>query len=502
MWQKFTERARRVIFFAQEEAGLVGERHVSTEHILLGLIREPDSVSARILEELGFKLGSIRSEIERSMTRGEAKTAGQDYELTPRARRVIDLAYDEARGLGHEYIGTEHLLLGIVRDGEGIAGQVLLKLGVKLHDVRALAVRFAAKARPAPAAGAFEQPPLKLETGQQPHAATRADIEKMQPVRHGPAEGSRSAGLLAGKDLLGIDDLSRTEIEMIFQTTRVLKGHKPAAEQRELLAGKTLAMIFEKPSLRTRVSFEAGIFQLGGHGIYLAPSDISLGKRESIADAARTLDRMCDIIMARVFEHEKVVELAKYAGVPVINGLSDLEHPCQALADFYTILEKKSGLQGLKLAFIGDGNNVAHSLMLLAAKVGTNFSIGCPEGYEPSAEIVEKARAAAKETGAQISVLHDPAKAAEGADAVYTDVWASMGQEAEAAEREKAFAAFQVNSALMKHAKPDAVFLHCLPAHRGSEVTDEVIDSPQSVVFDEAENRLHVQKAIMVLAAG
>ncbi len=502
MWQRFTERARRAIFFAQEEAGRLGENHVSTEHILLGLIRETDSVSARILEELGYKLSTIRAEVERCAVRGDGKSTGQ-FQLTPRAKRVIDLAYDEARGFNHNYIGTEHLLLGLVREGEGIAGQVLQKIGVKLDDVRALALRFASKASSAAPGAAVEPPPMELEMARTRQTPYEPHIQGMQPMpTRERTEGIKKPSLMGGKDLISIDELSRTEIELIFQTTRVLKGHMPLEEQRELLAGKTLAMIFEKPSLRTRVSFETGIFQLGGHGIYLAPSDISLGKRETVADAARTLDRMCDIIMARVFEHEKVVELAKHSSVPVINGLSDLEHPCQALADFYTVLEKKGGLRGLKLAFIGDGNNVAHSLMLLAAKVGTDFAIGCPKGYEPLPEIVEKARAAAAETGAKISVVNDPAAAAEAADAVYTDVWASMGQEAEAAEREKAFAGFQVNSALMKHAKPDAIFLHCLPAHRGSEVTDEVIDSPQSVVFDEAENRLHVQKAVTVLAAG
>jgi len=305
---------------------------------------------------------------------------------------------------------------------------------------------------------------------------------------------------LEGKNLLDISSLSKVEIDEIFDVTRKLKsGEISAASQRSILHGKTLAMIFEKPSLRTRVSFETGIFQLGGHGIYLAPSDISLGKRESVADVARTVGRMTDMIMARVFEHQKVVDLGKYSGVPVINGLSDLEHPCQALADFVTILEHKGRLAGLKLAFIGDGNNVAHSLMLLAAKVGTHFAIGCPKGYEPDAGVTAQAREFARETGANIDITDDPAAAARDADVVYTDVWASMGQEAEQEERARAFAAFQVNSALMSHAKPDAIFEHCLPAHRGSEVTDEVIDSPQSVVFDEAENRLHAQKAVMAL---
>lgn len=305
---------------------------------------------------------------------------------------------------------------------------------------------------------------------------------------------------MAGGDLLDIAGLTLDGIDSIFSVCRELKtGVISPREQTQLLEGKTLAMIFEKPSLRTRVSFETGIFQLGGHGIYLQPSDISLGKRESIADVARTLSGMVDMIMARTFAHETVTELAMWADVPVINGLSDQEHPCQALADFYTIIEQKGDLKGLKLAFIGDGNNVAHSLMLLAAKVGTDFAIGCPKGYGPMPAITDAARAFAKETGASIEVMDDPFAAADGADVVYTDVWASMGQEDEAAERAKVFAGFQVNAKLMRAAKKDAIFEHCLPAHRGSEVTDEVVDSPQSVVFQEAENRLHVQKAVMAL---
>ncbi|MCL5104146.1 MAG: ornithine carbamoyltransferase [Armatimonadetes bacterium] len=311
-----------------------------------------------------------------------------------------------------------------------------------------------------------------------------------------------SAGL-SGNNLLSIADLTKAQINAIFDETRLLKdGIVWPQQQRKILEGKTVAMIFEKPSLRTRVSFETGIFQLGGHGIYLGPSDISLGKRESVADIARTLGRMADIIMARVFAHDSVMGLAKHAGIPVINGLSDLEHPCQALADLYTVLEHKGELAGLKLAFVGDGNNCAHSLMHLCAKVGMNFAIGCPKGYEPDPKVTEQAKAFAKETGATIEVFHDPVDAVRGADVVYTDVWASMGQESEAAEREKIFAPYQVNTDLMVQAKPDAIFEHCLPAHRGSEVTDEVVDSPQSVVFDEAENRLHVQKAVMVLLAG
>jgi ornithine carbamoyltransferase len=308
---------------------------------------------------------------------------------------------------------------------------------------------------------------------------------------------------LCRRNLAGIKDLSSTEIYAIFEAARRMKTFEISAEeQRELLKGKTLAMIFEKPSLRTRVSFETGIFQLGGHGIYLGPSDISIGKRESTADIARNLDRMVDVIMARVFAHDTILELGKYSRVPVINALCDMEHPCQALADFYTILEQKGDLEGLKLAFIGDGNNVAHSLMLFAAKVGTNFAIGCPAGYEPNAEIVKLSKEIASKTGTSIEICNCAKDAAKDADVIYTDVWASMGQEDEAKAREKVFSDFQVNTELMKCAKPNAIFMHCLPAHRGSEVTDEVIDSLQSVVFDEAENRLHLQKAVMVLEVG
>ena len=473
MWQRFTERARRVIFYAQEEAGQLGENYVSTEHILLGLVREDDTIAAKVLIKMGFALGKIRKEVMKNVTKGDG-ALGQDMQLTPRAKRVIDLSYDEARSLQNNYIGTEHILLGIICEGAGLAATVLQKLGVDLDTTR----RYV----------------LELQTGK--------EQEDNANVRASFTSEIHNLGL-SGKDVLEIACLSKSEIEGIFQITEKLKSKSVSPEQqRTILAGKTLAMIFEKQSLRTRVSFETGIFQLGGHGIYLQPSDISLGKRESIADVAHNLERMVDIIMARTFEHETVTELAKHAKIPVINGLSDLEHPCQALADFYTILEHKGQLQGLKLAFIGDGNNVAHSLMLLAAKVGTNFTIGCPEGYEPSADVVKQAKAFAKETGAEIVIEYDPTKAVDSADAVYTDVWASMGQESEQEERAKAFASYQVNSELMKHAKADAIFMHCLPAHRGLEVTDEVIDSPQSVVFDEAENRLHAQKAVMVLLAG
>jgi ornithine carbamoyltransferase len=270
-------------------------------------------------------------------------------------------------------------------------------------------------------------------------------------------------------------------------------------EPHQLLAGKTLGMIFSKPSTRTRVSFEVGIYQLGGIGLYFGPNDLQLKKSESIPDTAKVLSRYLDGIMIRTFEHQDVIDLAKYGTIPVINGLTDLLHPCQVLADLFTIFEKKKILKGLKLAYIGDGNNMAHSLLHGCSKVGMNISIASPKGYKPKKQIVENALLNAEYTGSKIEILDDPVRAVKNADIIYTDVWASMGQEGESDKRKKIFKNYQVNTKLVKNAKEDYLFMHCLPAHRGDEVIDEIADSPNSVIFDEAENRLHVQKAIMAL---
>ncbi len=297
------------------------------------------------------------------------------------------------------------------------------------------------------------------------------------------------------KDFISIHDLTTEEIYQIFELAKEMKSNPKKFSKS--LEGKILALIFEKPSLRTRVSFEVGIRQLGGDAIYLAPSDIQMGKRESVYDVGKTLERMVDGIMIRTFGHNIVLELARAVKIPVINGLSDLLHPCQAMADYFTMIEKKGDLKNLKVVFVGDGNNVCHSLMFGAAKLGVNFWAATPKGYEPKKEIYELAIEDAKSTGAKINIVNDPEEAVKDADVVYTDVWASMGQESEAEIRKKIFQPYQVNQKLFSLAKPDAIFMHCLPAHRGEEVTDDIIDSPNSVVFDEAENRLHVQKAIM-----
>ena len=301
------------------------------------------------------------------------------------------------------------------------------------------------------------------------------------------------------RDFLSIADHSRAELESILDDAARLKADLRAKRGDRPLLGKTLAMIFEKPSLRTRVTFETGVKQLGGASVYLAPNDIQLGARETVADIARNLSRWVDLIVARTFSHASMLELAEHATVPVINGLSDLLHPCQVMADCQTLQERKGRLDGLTVAFIGDGNNVVNSWIHAAARLGIHFRLACPEGYEPDPGVLAEGR----ETGSStIEILHDPATAADGADALYTDVWTSMGQEAESQIRRAAFAGYRVDAALLAKAKKDALVMHCLPAHRGEEITGEVVDGPQSVVLEQAENRLHAQKAVMVRLAG
>jgi ornithine carbamoyltransferase len=301
------------------------------------------------------------------------------------------------------------------------------------------------------------------------------------------------------RDLVTLRDISKQEIKSLIALARRLKADVRARKPHPWLTGRTLAMIFEKPSLRTRVTFETGMYQLGGGAIYLAPGDIQLGTRETSGDVAANLSRWVDLIVARTFSHDSVVELAQNATVPVINGLSDLYHPCQILADLMTLSEQRGGIEGLRIAFIGDGNNIVHSWLLAAAKVGFDFTLACPKGYEPDADILAETQAAAP---GRIKVTHDVAEAASNADVLYTDVWTSMGQEAEAERRRKVFAKYQINARIVAMAAPDVHVMHCLPAHRGEEITAEVLDGPRAIVLEQAENRLHIQKAILAWLAG
>ena len=303
--------------------------------------------------------------------------------------------------------------------------------------------------------------------------------------------------VLSVRNLLADTELTLDDLKLLFELSERVKA--APGEYAHVLRGKQLAMIFEKPSLRTRTTFEVGITSLGGFAVYLEHTKPRLGEREAVKDIARNLDRWVHGIVARTYLHESVLELAANASIPVINALTDLYHPCQALADYFTLREKFGDLKGIKLAFVGDGNNVCHSLMILGAKLGVSVRVATPAGYEPKPEMLETARAIAAETGSTIESFHDPIQAVEGANAVYTDVWTSMGQEFAAHLRNQVFAPYRVTRDLMEVADPGALFMHCLPAHRGQEVTDEVIDSPESIVYDQAENRLHAQKALMIL---
>jgi ornithine carbamoyltransferase len=311
-------------------------------------------------------------------------------------------------------------------------------------------------------------------------------------------EASRFLSPLAGRDCLTLAEFSPEEIRLILDEAERLKGLRKVGTPFQPLGGKTLAMIFQKPSNRTRVSFEVGMYELGGHALPLSPQEIQMGKRETPYDTGKTISRYTNAIMARVFDHEEIEELAEAADVPVINGLSDLHHPCQALADLLTIHEEFGALEGTRISYIGDSNNVAHSLALGCALTGAQLNIAHPEGHAPDPSVMELAAT----LGVPPTLTHDPREGVHNAQVVYTDVWASMGQETETEERKKKFASYQVNEELMRHAAPEAIFLHCLPAHRGEEVTAGVIDGPRSRVFDQAENRLHAQKTLLYLLLG
>ena len=297
------------------------------------------------------------------------------------------------------------------------------------------------------------------------------------------------------KDFIHIADLSSDEIFSILDKAKWIKSKFKANEDYRPFKGKTLAMIFAKPSARTRVSFETGFYRLGGHALYLGPNDIGIGKRESTADIGRVLSRFNDMIMARLFNHQDIVDLAKFSSAPVINGLTDFNHPCQIMADIFTVLEHRKNLDNLKITYIGDGNNIVHSWLMLAMRIPFHFSVACPEGFEPDQELVQKVQSQGLST---VEILHDPYEAVKDSDVVYTDVWASMGQKEEAEERRKLFSKFQVNDQLMESTGKNTYFMHCLPAERGVEVTDSVCDASYSIIFDQAENRMHAQNAIML----
>lgn len=471
-WDHLSYRARAAVEAALALAAERGGTLVTPEHLLAGVVADTESAFARLLARARIPIADLQADAKAALPRkGNPREVDRQMELRAATKTVIDQAELSARMAGDGTVGTIHLVVGLLSNEESKAAEILRGHGLDLARLRELA----AEMRTSGVA------PMDLA------ALSGLTIKQLL---------SRSS--LRGCNLLRISDLTPGDVAVVFAVTKKLKD-MPPADAAGILRGKNLAMVFQKPSLRTRVTFDIGMNHLGGHAIHLGPDEIGVGERETPKDVARNLAEWVDGIVTRTFTHEMAEEIAENCDIPVINGLSDLEHPCQALADFYTLLEFKGDLPGLTLAYIGDGNNVCRSLMELAARTGVHMRVASPPGYEPDEAFTGEMSKLAGESGADVFVTNDPVEAVKDADAVYTDVWASMGQEAEAAERQQRFQGFQLNLELLKGAKPDAVVLHCQPAHRGEEISSEAMDSPNSVIFPQAGNRLHVQKALLAL---
>ena len=470
---QFTRNGRKAMLWAQVEAMRRGDLYVEPEHLLLGLLHGEDTGALRLLDRLGLAGFQVREAASLTLGPESAGTRVETSQLSPSAKKAVEQARRETEATGDDYVGTEHLMLAILRGfSDGIEARPGLKekltvMGM-VYERAAIAIKSVTPELPA--------------LNEEPSPVTApAPVLRPRP------------GYLRGRDLISVSDLADDEIRALFELTREFKmGRTP-----DVGRGKTLALLFEKPSLRTRVTMTVAMNRLGGNVVYLGPEEVGMGKREAPGDIAKGLSRWVDAVAIRTFADATLREFADAASIPVINALTDREHPCQALADFYTILETRSETAGMKLVFVGDGNNVAQSLMLLAPRLGTHFVLACPKGYEPDADVLAEAQELAKRYGTNFEISHDPLLAADDADIIYTDAWTSMGQEAEAEKRRADFAGFAVNAELMREAKEDALVLHCLPAHRGEEITDDVMDGPFSGIFDQAENRLHVQQALL-----
>lgn len=529
MWQRMTQRANQVLAFAEEEAARLGGTRVEPEHLLLGLAREQDSTAMRVLERLGLHLESLAEEVEARLPHGH-EGIGEKIEVTPATKAVLNTAYDEARRLRDSFIGTEHLLLGLIRQHDSLAARVLAGQGAELERTRnEVAATHNRDEESQELSASLREQMRKLVAFRQdetnrsgdgaptedPWSYTQALLALSRRVADERSSRSAEANAVLAVDLAraacrglgdlqGIADLSREQAWALLALGRVFKEtlHISKTAHREILAGKTLAMVFERPALRTRVTFETGMFQLGGHALAMAQSDSVAGRPEMSADLARSLELWVDGILARAFLHPSIAELAQFSRVPVINGLSDQEHPCEGLAAFQTIWERRGAIEGQKVVFIGNKRHVAQSLLLLGAKLGAHMVLATPEGWAPEAAVLAAARADAEAVGGSVIVTADAQAACRDADVIYTDAWADVahGEDPEAAEAR--LQGLQVNEALAALAKPDYLFMHCLPARRGVEVTPEVIDGPNSVVFHQAENRLHAQKAVLAVLLG
>lgn len=478
-WDHMSYRARSAVEAAMTASATRGDTLVTPEHLLLGILHDDESAAARALAQFDVSVVALRTKLNAILPRsGDPRPVDREMELRNTTAEAIAQGEMAARDSGDGQITTLRLLLGILSRHENPGAAMLMEHGITLSALRSVSED------------------LHKDRGRE-RAVNPAELSGLtlsQLIVRSRMKGS---------NLLRISDLYPADVATVFAVAERLKSRRQRGgygdDTSTMLAGKTLAMVFQKPSLRTRVTFEIAMTQLGGHAIHLGPDEIGVGEREAPADVARNLERWVNGIVARTFKHAMIEALVLNAGVPVINGLSDLEHPCQALADLFTMRERYGELKGLTLAYVGDSNNVARSLMELAARTGVHMRVASPEGYHFEQEFLDEVKALGVTNGAVIEAMIDPKAAVTGADAVYTDVWASMGQESETAIRKKAFAGYQLNMELMAHAKPTAIVLHCQPAHRGEEISSEAVDCPNSAVFDQAENRMHVQKALLAL---
>ena len=481
---QFTRNGRKAMLWAQVEAMRRGDGYVESEHLLLGLLHGEETGALRLLHRMGLVEADVRAAASANLAPESAGNRIENSQLSLVAKKIVSQARRETEDTGDDYVGTEHLLLAILRGGENHADGEQMSSGATLAALKELGVTYERAAETVRSVAPEEG---VVSTIRPPADPAPAHAPKLTP------RPTATPGFLKGRNLLSVNDFATDEIKALFELTRAIK----TGREFDIAQKKTLALVFEKPSLRTRVTFGVAMTRLGGQHVYLGRDEIGLGQRETAADVARGLSRWVDVIAARTFSDETVGELAAYATVPVINALSDKEHPCQAFADFYTILESRSDTRGMKLVYVGDGNNVAQSLMLLAPRMGTHFTLACPPGYEPKSDLIEQARLLAQAHGTRFEIVHDALAASDDADILYTDVWTSMGQENENAMRQNDFAGFQISADLIREAKDDVLVLHCLPAHRGEEIAGDVIDGPHSGVWDQAENRLHVQQALL-----
>ncbi len=524
MWQRMTERANQVLAFAEQEAARLGGTRVEPEHVLLALARESDATATRVLERLGLHLESIAREVEVRLPHGHAGT-GEAMVVTPATKAVLNSAYEEARRLRDNYIGTEHLLLGLIRQHDSLAARGLSAQGADLERTRnevqathnrdeETQVLNETLREQMQKLVAFRQEEERqaAETGEDVWSYVKALLALSRRAPEERSARSAEANAVLGVDLAraacrgltdlrGIEDLTREQAWAFLAAARVLKETLNISKtaHRGLLDGKTLAMVFERPALRTRVTFETGMFQLGGHAISMHQLDSVAGRPELTADLARSLELWVDGLLARAFSHQSIAELAQFSRVPVINGLSSREHPCEALAAFLTLWERRGSVEGQKVVFVGNKRHVAQSLMLLGAKLGAHMVLVTPENWVPEPELLRAARADAEAVGGSVTHSHDARSACGGADVIYTDAWADVSAEEDPVQVQKRLGGLQVNEELIALAKPDFLFMHCLPARRGVEVTPEVIDGPNSVIFHQAENRLHAQKAVLAV---